>query len=100
MSKNLNKLPEKRNGIENGKSHMQFWRVEPCASAHIRFANQKWNYDELELAKEKKGEFFVSYEQSLRQKFIETDDIFKGERGVVFISISYSCYAFMDYIYL
>ena len=82
------------------KSHIQFWRVVPCASAHVRFANQKWNCDVLEIAKEKKGELFVSYEQPLRQKFMETYDIFKVERGVVFISISYSCYAFMAYIYL
>ena len=26
----------KRNGIENGKSHTQFWRDEPCASAYMK----------------------------------------------------------------
>ena len=28
-------------GIKNRKSHMQFSREEPCASAHIRITNQK-----------------------------------------------------------
>ena len=29
------KYKPKQNGIENGKSHTQFSRDEPCASAHI-----------------------------------------------------------------
>ena len=33
------KLQLKRNGIENGKSHRQFQRDKPCATAHIRIAN-------------------------------------------------------------
>ena len=43
--------------MENWTSHTQFQRDESCASAHIRTANQKWNCDELELAKEKRGSF-------------------------------------------
>ena len=29
----------------------------PCASAHIRIANLKYNCDDLELVKEKRGHF-------------------------------------------
>ena len=32
----------------------------PCASVHIRIANQKYNCNELELVKEKRA-FFVSF---------------------------------------
>ena len=28
-----------KNGIENGKSHTQFQRDEPCAQPHVRIGN-------------------------------------------------------------
>ena len=33
------KYKPKQNGIENGKSHTQFSRDEPCASVHIWITN-------------------------------------------------------------
>ena len=32
---------KKKNGIENGKPHTQFWGGEPGTSAHIRITNYK-----------------------------------------------------------
>ena len=43
--------------IENWKSHKQFHKDEPCVLALIGIANQKQNWDEFELAKEKRGHF-------------------------------------------
>ena len=51
---------KKKNGVENGKSHIQFERKEPCAAAHIRIINEKKKRDELELINEKR-EFFISF---------------------------------------
>ena len=43
--------------MENGESQTQFSGDGPYASAHIKIANEKYNCDESELAKEKRGHF-------------------------------------------
>ena len=43
--------------IENGKSPSRILRTEPCVSAHIRITNENENFDDLELANEKRVRF-------------------------------------------
>ena len=54
------KLEQKRNGIGNGKSHIEFKRDEPCASAQIKSQIKSktvmsWN------SRRKKKTFFVPF---------------------------------------